>query len=71
MEKNDQNVYSYNNVTAKKNPDGSITINFGGGPETINNLPITQGWNYAVRMYQPKQEIINGTWNFPKAQSVK
>ncbi|MFZ0106759.1 MAG: DUF1214 domain-containing protein, partial [Thiobacillus sp.] len=70
MEKNDQNVNSYNNVTAKKNTDGSITINFGGGPDAINNLPITPGWNYIVRMYQPKQEIINGTWGFPKAQSL-
>jgi hypothetical protein len=71
MEKNDQNVNSYNNVTAKKNTDGSITINFGGGPDAINNLPITQGWNYIVRMYQPKKEILNGTWSFPKAQSLE
>ena len=71
MEKNDQNVNSYNNVTAKKNADASITINFGGGPDSINNLPITPGWNYIVRMYQPKQEIINGTWSFPKAQSLE
>ena len=68
MEKNDQNVYSYNNVTAKKNANGSITINFGGGPNAINNLPVTPGWNYIVRMYQPKPEIINGSWSFPKAQ---
>jgi hypothetical protein len=71
MEKNDQNVYSYNNVTAKKNADGSITINFGVGPKAINNLPITPGWNYVVRMYQPKQEIINGPWSFPKVQPAK
>jgi hypothetical protein len=71
MEKNDKNVYSYNNVTAKKNADGSITINFGGGPDAINNLPITPGWNYIVRMYQPKKDIINGTWSFPKAQSLE
>lgn len=71
MEKNDQNVYSYNNVTAKKNADGSITINFGGGPNAINNLPITPGWNYVVRMYQPKQSIVNGSWTFPKAQPAK
>ena len=68
MEKNDQNVYSYNNVTAKKNPNGSITINFGGAPGAINNLPITPGWSYIVRMYRPKQEIINESWSFPKAQ---
>ncbi len=71
MQKNRQNVYSYNNVTAKKNADGSITINFGGGPNAINNLPITPGWNYIVRMYQPKPEIINGSWSFPKAQSAE
>ncbi|MFH0994061.1 MAG: DUF1214 domain-containing protein [Pseudomonadota bacterium] len=71
MEKNGQNVYSYNNVTAKRNADGSITINFGGDPGAINNLPITHGWSYVVRMYQPKQEIINGSWNFPKAQPAE
>lgn len=71
MEKNDKNINSYNNVTAQKNADGSITINFGGGPNAINNLPITPSWNYIVRMYQPKQEIINGTWRFPKAQLAK
>lgn len=71
MDKNDQNLYSYNNVTAKNNADGSITINFGGGPDAINNLPITPGWAYAVRMYQPKQEIISGAWRFPKAHLVE
>jgi|GEM_PF-2855845 len=38
MEKNDQNRYTYNHVTAGKNADASITINFGGGPGAINNL---------------------------------
>ena len=71
MQKNDQDVYSYNNVTAKKDADGSITINFGGGPNAINNLPITPEWSYVVRMYQPRQEIINGSWTFPKAQCAK
>lgn len=71
MEQNDQNRYSYNNVTAEKNADGSITINFGGGPGAINSLPITPGWNYTVRMYKPKQEIISGAWSFPKAQLTK
>jgi hypothetical protein len=61
MEKNDQDAYSYNNVAAKKNPGGSIAINFGGGPGAISNLPITRGWNYALRMYQPRKEIIDGT----------
>lgn len=70
MEKNDEDAYSFNNVTAKKNADGTITINFGGGPGALNNLPITPGWNYTVRMYQPKPEVINGSWRFPQAQPV-
>lgn len=71
MEQNAQNTYSFNNVTANKNPDGSITINFGGGPEAINNIPITPGWNYLVRMYQPQEQIIGGTWQFPRATPVE
>lgn len=71
MEKNDQDLYSYNNATAKKDADGSITINFGGGTGAINNLPISPGWNYTVRMYEPKPEIINGTWSFPKPNLAK
>jgi hypothetical protein len=62
MEKNDQGIYSYNNMTAAKNADRSITIHFGAGPDAINNLPITPCWNYIARMYQPRQEILNGSW---------
>lgn len=68
MEKNDLDAYSFNNVTAKKNADGSITIHFGGDPKSVNYLPIMPGWNYAARMYRPNKEIINGSWKFPKAK---
>ena len=71
MQRNEQDAYSFNNVTAKPNPDGSFTINFGGGPDAINNLPITPGWNYIVRLYQPRKEILDGTWEFPPAKPVK
>ncbi|MFC2177295.1 DUF1214 domain-containing protein [Actinomycetota bacterium] len=59
-------VYSYNNVTADPNPDGSITIHFGGDPNQVNHIPIAEGWNYAIRMYEPEAEILNGSWTFPK-----
>jgi hypothetical protein len=26
------------------------------------------GWNYTVRLYRPRQEILDGTWKFPEAQ---
>jgi len=69
--KNDLGVYSYNNVTAKPNEDGSITIHFGGDPGQINYLPITKGWNYAIRMYEPGKEILDGSWTFPKIVPVE
>ena len=66
ISENDLGVYSYNNVTAKPNADGSITIHFGGDPDQINYLPISEGWNYGIRMYEPGDEILNGSWTFPK-----
>lgn len=71
MEKNDRDAYSFNNVTAKKNKDGSITIHFGGDPANPNFLPIVQGWNYVVRLYQPRKELIEGKWKFPEATPVR
>jgi hypothetical protein len=67
---NDLGVYSYNNVTADPNPDGSITIHFGGDQDQINYLPIAEGWNYAIRMYEPSQEILDGSWVFPPIMPV-
>ena len=63
---NEHDAYSYNSVTAKKNEDGSATIHFGGDPGQDNFLPIVPGWNYIVRMYQPRKEILEGTWKFPR-----
>ena len=71
MPDNEYNAHSFNNVTAKKAKDGSITIHFGGDPKADNFLPIVPGWNYIVRMYQPGPEILNGSWTFPNAEAVK
>ena len=27
-------------------------------------------WNYMVRLYRPRAEILNGTWKVPDAQAV-
>jgi hypothetical protein len=63
---NELGIYSYNSVSAKPNEDGSVTIHFGGDEEQINYLPIAKGWNYAIRMYEPGEEILDGSWTFPK-----
>jgi len=71
MEKNDLNSYAVNNITAKKDKDGSVTIHFGGDPKANNYIPITKGWNYIVRLYQPRQEILDGSWTFPTPQEAQ
>jgi len=70
FEANPQNAYSVNNVTAKANKDGSVTIHFGGDPKAANYIAIMPGWNYVVRMYRPRKEILDGTWKFPEAKPV-
>jgi hypothetical protein len=72
FEPNKENAYSLNSVTAKKNADGSVTIQFGGPDDKVANyLPIVKGWNYMVRLYRPRAGILNGTWKFPEAQPIK
>lgn len=56
---------SVNSITAAPNVDGSVTVRFGGDPAAANALPIMDGWNYLVRMYRPRPEILDGTWVFP------
>ncbi len=71
FEPNKANAYSLNNVTAKKGSDGFVTVQFGGEPnDAVNWLPITQGWNYTVRLYRPRPEILDGTWKFPEPQPL-
>jgi hypothetical protein len=65
FQENEQGRYSVNSVTAVRNDDESVTINFGGEPELLNQIPIMEGWNYTVRLYQPEPELLDGRWTFP------
>ena len=71
FQENEYGAYSLNNLTATPNADGSFTIHFGGDPKQKNFLYIFPGWNYTVRLYEPRKEIVDGTWKFPKAEPVK
>jgi hypothetical protein len=71
LQPNQSNVYSVNSLTTKKSADGAIAIQFGGCDGEIPNcLPITKGWNYTVRLFRPRPEILDGTWRFPEAKPV-
>jgi hypothetical protein len=62
---------SVNNVTGKRNKDGSMTIHFGGDPKASNYLRIMPGWNYIVRLYRPRAEVLDGRWTFPDPQPAR
>lgn len=70
FEKNTYNSYTLNNTSAVKNDDGSITVHFGGDPKQHNFIPITEGWNYMVRLYRARNEVLNGTWVFPNPLKI-
>ncbi len=68
---NPQNAYSINNLTAKKDADGGVTVQFGGDPTQAKNFIATMpGWNYLVRLYRPRAEVLDGTWKFPEAAAI-
>jgi hypothetical protein len=70
FEPNDRAAYSVNNITATPDDDGSVTVHFGGcDDDRPNCIPIMDGWNYAVRMYRPRAEILDGSWTFPAVAS--
>ncbi len=69
FEPNPRHVYTLNNITAKATGDGAIAVQFGGCDGKIANcLPTTPGWNYLVRLYRPRAEILTGSWKFPDAR---
>lgn len=63
---NDRNSYTVNNLTAQADADGTVTVHLGDWePGTPNCIPLPEGWNYAVRLYRPRAEILDGSWRFP------
>lgn len=71
FEKNPYGAYSLNSLTAQKQPDGKVVIQFGGCDGKIPNcLPIVPGWNFTIRLYQPGEEFLSGQWHFPKLEPL-
>nr|WP_233176118.1 DUF1254 domain-containing protein [Dyella sp. ASV24] len=71
FQKNAADMYTLNNVVAKKDGDGSVTIQFGGCDGKIPNcIPTMSGWNYLVRLYRPRAAVLDGSYKFPDAQPV-
>lgn len=70
FEPNAQNSYTVNSVTGVPNPDGSITVRFAPGEfgTEPNTIPVPEGWNFLVRLYRPRAEFLDGTWQLPELE---
>jgi hypothetical protein len=73
FEPNEKNLYSVNSVTGEPNVDGSITVRlvaFAAGDTPANAIVTPRGWNYLIRLYRPRAEILNGEWSPPAPRPV-
>ncbi|TXF96043.1 DUF1254 domain-containing protein [Massilia arenae] len=76
FEPNARDAYTVNGYTARRDMDGTVLVQFGGcgngddHASAVNCLPVMPGWNYTVRLYRPRAELVSGEWTFPAAEPV-
>ncbi|MCW2289373.1 uncharacterized protein DUF1254 [Leucobacter luti] len=71
FEENALGVNSINSLTATPDADGGVTIRFGVELDgAANALPIMPGWNYVLRLYRPRPEVLDGSWTAPRPEAL-
>lgn len=68
FEPNAANLYTVNSVTGVPDADGSVTVRFvpsAEGSHPPNTIVTPPSWNYVIRLYRPRPEIIEGQWTPP------
>ncbi|KAF0968284.1 DUF1214 domain-containing protein [Gordonia sp. YY1] len=73
FEPNEKDLYTVNSVTGVRNGDGSITVRFipaVTGDVPPNAIVTPGGWNYLIRLYRPRPEVLDGTWTPPVLKPV-
>jgi hypothetical protein len=71
---NAKDLYSVNSVTGDRNKDGSITVRFvasADGDIPPNAIVTPEGWNYLIRFYRPRAEVLDGSWTPPTLTPCK
>ena len=69
FEPNPQGHYSVNSVTAVPDTDGGVTVRFappGDLGDEPNTIPVPEPWNFLVRLYRPRAEVLDGSWTVPQ-----
>ena len=71
LEANEFDSYSLNGVTAAPDDDGGVTIDLAPTADGFpNHLYVMDGWNYAIRLYRPRAEVLDGRWAPPVPEPV-
>jgi hypothetical protein len=68
FEPNEKDLYTVNSVTGERSADGSITVRLiasAAGECPLNAIVVPEGWNYLIRLYRPRAEILDGRWAPP------
>ena len=69
LEPNPFGSHNMNSVTAEAEPDGSVVLTLAPEPEgATNHLYVMDGWNYALRLYRPRAEVLDKSWTPPVPQ---
>lgn len=71
FEANPFDAYNINSVTAHRDEDGSVTLDM--APEDAgygNFLYVMDGWNWVFRLYRPRPEALDGTWQVPEIEQL-
>lgn len=72
FEANPAGRYSFNGVTATAGDDGAVAIDLDTADQGYDNhLPVMDGWNYAIRLYRPRPEVLDGGWDPPVPERVR
>ena len=72
LEANPYGSFNLNGVTAEHQSDGSVVLNLAPEPDGLqNHLFVMDGWNYALRLYKPRPEVLNKSWSPPTPQRVE
>ncbi|WP_353807776.1 DUF1214 domain-containing protein [Agromyces sp. SYSU T00194] len=73
FEPNASGRYTVNSVTGVPDDDGAITVHFvpdDAVRDLPNAIPTPEGWNFIVRLYQPRPEYFAGAWTVPDLTPV-
>jgi hypothetical protein len=71
FEPNPLSVNNINSLTAAPEADGSVIVHFGVDPgDKRNFLYVMDGWNFLLRMYRPRPEVLDGRWSVPPVEAL-